>query len=562
MGQQDLQIHELVARYERGEIRLPAMQRQYVWTKTRVRDLLDSLYRGYPSGTILTWETDEAVETRASAVEQSEDNKRYHLLLDGQQRLTSLSAIIRGKPVNVRGRKRPIEILFNLDHPDNLEIISEVNEDDDEEENADESENEMTKRFNRMAFIVSNKKLAASPNWVSVTEVFRENSNTRFLKAAGIEGWEDPKHDKYTARLDQLRSIRDYSYRVHILDRDKSYEEVTEIFVRVNSLGAKLRSSDLALAQITAVWKGSLEIFQGFEEECRQQGFDLDLGIHMKNLVSFATSQSRFNLVSKLSKERIEKGWQDSKQGMNFALNFLKSNCRVSSPALLSSPFIIILIANYGHVKKYELTPEEENLLRYWALAANMKARYSRGSTETILDQDLAAIRRNSEDIPRLLQLLQTQVGRMVVVASDLENRNSRSAYFKTMFLAFHEREAADWRSQLIISLRHKGAKHSIQFHHIFPQKVLKSHDLPDHKINDICNLAFISGETNRKISDKEPSIYLPEIVGKMGQDALTKQSIPTDPALWEVGAYDDFLARRREMVAKRLNEFLGDCPV
>ena len=149
----------------------------------------------------------------------------------------------------------------------------------------------------------------------------------------------------------------------------------------------------------------------------------------------------------------------------------------------------------------------------------------------------------------------------MDVVASDLENCNSRSTYFKTMFLAFHEREATDWRSQLIISLRHKGAKHSIQFHHIFPQKVLKSHDLPDNKINDICNLAFISGETNRKISDKEPSIYLPEIVGKMGQDALTKQSIPTDLALWKVEAYDDFLARRREMVAKRLNEFLGRLP-
>ena len=75
MGQQDLKIHELVAKIERGDLRLPEMQRQYVWQQTRVRDLLDSLYRGYPSGTILTWETDEGVATRDFAVEKTTDVK-------------------------------------------------------------------------------------------------------------------------------------------------------------------------------------------------------------------------------------------------------------------------------------------------------------------------------------------------------------------------------------------------------------------------------------------------------------------------------------------------------
>lgn len=564
MGQQDLKIHELVAKIERGDIRLPEMQRQYVWRQTRVRDLLDSLYRGYPSGTILTWETDEGVATRDFAVEQETDGKSFQLLLDGQQRLTSLSAIIRGEPVHVRGRVRPIDILFNLEHPDALEVITEVNEDDDTDEDvspdedaAEASEDELLRRFDRMAFVVSSKKLAALPHWVSVTEVFSESSDTPFLKAAGVTSMEDPRYDKYTSRLKQLRGIRDYQYRVHILDRDKSYEEVTEIFVRVNSLGAKLRSSDLALAQITATWRDLLKVFQEFEETCKKQGFDLGLGIHLKNLVAFATGQSRFRSVSGLSRERIEKGWEAAKQGMDFALNFLRSNAGIDSPALLSSPFIIISIANYGHAKDYHLSPEEARLLRYWVLVANAKARYSRGSSETFLDQDLAAIRRGAE-IPGLLQLLRTQVGRLDVLPGDLENRNSRSAYFKTMFLAFREQGATDWRDQLVISLKHSGAQHSLQFHHVFPQGVLKKRDLSTAKINDICNLSFISGRTNRKISDKEPSLYLPYIVGKQGTEALTKQSIPTDDALWRLDAYDDFLARRRQLVAARLNDFLG----
>ena len=153
MGQQDLSIDELVKKIERGDIRLPEMQRQYVWQKTRVRDLLDSLYREYPSGTILTWETDEGVVTRDFAVGQDETNTtNFQLLLDGQQRLTSLSAILRGKPVHVRGRKKPIDILFNLEHPENLEEITEVFENEEAEDDTDESYGGCVRRRNPEAF--------------------------------------------------------------------------------------------------------------------------------------------------------------------------------------------------------------------------------------------------------------------------------------------------------------------------------------------------------------------------------------------------------------------------
>ena len=567
MGQQDLKIHELVSKIERGDIRLPEMQRQYVWRQTRVRDLLDSLYRGYPSGTILTWETDEGVATRNFAIDQEASEQRsFQLLLDGQQRLTSLSAILRGEPVHVRGRKRPIDILFNLEHPKKLKEATEVFDDEEAEEDqdadldesaTDATEYEILKRFDRMAFVVHSSKLARLPCWVSVTEVFKESKDAPFLKGAGVSSMEDPRYEKYTTRLNQLRDIKDYSYRVHILDRDKSYEEVTEIFVRVNSLGAKLRSSDLALAQITAKWPHSLRVFEKFEEECVDLGFDFGLAIHLKNLVAFATGQSRFKTVGNISKERLEAAWKDTKKGMIFALNFLRSNVGIDSPALLSSPFIIITLAVFGHSKGYQLTPDEGALLRYWVLVANAKARYSRGSSETFLDQDLATLRPN-QSIDGLLQSLRKQVGRLEVLPIDLESRNSRSAYFKTMFMAFRKERACDWRDQLVISLKHSGAQHALQFHHVFPQAVLKRGGLPSQKINDICNLTFISGSTNRRISDKEPAVYLPDVIEKVGVDELGKQCIPDDKALWKVEAYESFLSKRRELVAHRLNQFLG----
>src|SRR6266705_5923790 len=166
MAKVEATVEELVGRIERGELRLPEMQRRYVWRSTRVRDLLDSLYRAYPSGAILLWETDEAVPLQEFAVEQQTNPyQSARLLLDGQQRLTSLSAVIRGEKVAVRGRKKPIELLFNLDHPEKLAVVTEVDEDgdDDEEEliedETDSTEDELQQRFNKMTFVVATRKL-------------------------------------------------------------------------------------------------------------------------------------------------------------------------------------------------------------------------------------------------------------------------------------------------------------------------------------------------------------------------------------------------------------------
>src|SRR5712691_10719658 len=129
MAKAEASVEELVGMIERGELRLPEMQRRYVWRSTRVRDLLDSLYRGYPSGAVLLWETDEGVPMQEFAVSQEgSPYQSTRLLLDGQQRLTSLLAVIKGEQVKVRGRKKPIELLFNLEHPDQLAVVTEVNE--------------------------------------------------------------------------------------------------------------------------------------------------------------------------------------------------------------------------------------------------------------------------------------------------------------------------------------------------------------------------------------------------------------------------------------------------
>ena len=248
MAKAEATVEELVGMIERGELRLPEMQRRYVWRSTRVRDLLDSLYRGYPSGIILLWETDENVPLQKLAIaQQATPFQTNRLLLDGQQRLISLSAVIRGQPVTVRGRRRPIDILFNLEHPETLSVVTEVHEnvedsEDRIEDETDSNEDELQARFDRMTFVVSTRKLEQLPHWVKVSDVFQTESDRTFLARAGITQLDDPRAEKYSKRLARLRGIRRYVYRMDVLERSLSYDEVTDIFVRVNSLGAKLRS--------------------------------------------------------------------------------------------------------------------------------------------------------------------------------------------------------------------------------------------------------------------------------------------------------------------------------
>ena len=567
MQQQNIPIHTLVDMYKRGELRLPEIQRHYVWRATRVRDLMDSLYRGYPSGSILMWETDEPVPTRDFAIAQ--DTTAFagrKLLLDGQQRLTSLTAVLNGEPVTVRGRRRPIDILFNLEHPDGppTEVV-EVESDEpapmtpddevtDEPEENGGSDQALVERLNSRTFVVASRNLLAQPHWVSVSDVFKLG-DAEILVKAGIKGFSDPLYPKYMERLTKLRKVRDYQYVVHVLERAMSYEEVTEIFVRVNSLGAKLRSSDLALAQITSRWPNLLKELEAFQEECEQSWFTIDLGQFVRAIVVFATKQCLFHSVASTPVDKLKEGWAEAKEGLRYAIDFMRANVGIEDESLLSSPMFLHSLAAIIRVKNNQLTREEQHQLLHWLLVANARGRYSRGSTETLLNEDLNIIFRTG-DLSALLERVRQQFGRLTIEPADLVGRGANSPLFSLAYLALKHAGAKDWHSGLGLSLAHQGKLHFIQWHHIIPKSLLKK-DYETGEINEIANMAFITGETNRRISNKEPAIYLREIVAKQGSQALEAQRVPLDETLWTTDRYRDFIQARRLALADCMNEFI-----
>ncbi len=569
MSKQEMSVSQLVTNIEKGYIQKPEMQREYVWKATRVRDLLDSLYRGYPSGTILLWQTDNVTPTSEFAISTERNSTtRPLLLLDGQQRLTSLSSVIRGEPIFVRERRKlkQIEILFNLEHPDELVTITEIDDAPDttlhsqvDDDMDDDEEETIQDRLNQFTFIVSTPQLANATNWVNVSEVFKSHSDAEFLKKAGVTSLDDPLYTKYSDRLKKLRQIREYSYRLDVLEPTLSYEEVTEIFIRVNSLGVKLRSSDLALAQITAKWRNSLILFQEFQEEVHEQrGLYFDLGFFVKSLVISATGQSKFKTLGSLTKDELEVGWENAKKSITFALNFVASNLKIDSLALLSSPFIVHTIAYWGEITNGKVSQSESSAMRRWALIANTKSYYS-SSAESKLDADLLSLR-SGASADGLLSRLETQLGRLDVSEAEMIGKTISSGYFKAMFIAFREDGAKDWNSKLEISVKHRGTEDKLQFHHIFPKAFLRQHypDLRRNQVNDISNLAFIGGKTNREISAKPPAEYLKKIIESKDVELLNLQAIPTDGEILDEYSYDDFLNKRRKAIVKRINKLLS----
>jgi hypothetical protein len=327
--------------------------------------------------------------------------------------------------------------------------------------------------------------------------------------------------------------------------------------VRVNSAGAKLKSSDLALAQMSSRWPNLLKELEAFQDECEASNFTLDIGQLVRAIVVFATHQCLFRAVGTTRIEALRAGWKEAKDGLRFAVNFLRSNAGIEDESLLSSPMFVHVLAAISHVKQNKLTDAEQKALMHWLLVANARGRYSRGSTESLLNEDLNIIFRTG-DIAALIEPVRRQFGRLTIEPGDLAGRGANSPLFSLAYLALKDAGAKDWFSGLGLSLTHQGRLHFIQWHHIFPKALLKEHAFETGQINEIANMAFITGQTNRKLGRKSPDEYLPDIIAAQGPEALSSQAVSTDPSLHTVERYRDFLEQRRTALAERMNSFIA----
>ncbi|MEU9887671.1 DUF262 domain-containing protein [Sphaerisporangium sp. NPDC051011] len=515
-------IQTLVGQISSGEIKLPEIQRGYVWKPTQVAKLVESLYRGYPTGSLLFWRTEEDPTTRRVAIgtAQAQPAVQPLYLLDGQQRLTSLHRVLNDHA--------EAQIVFNVE----------------------------TEAFqNQSAATVKD------PRWTKVYEVARPGAKQFPLVTKIHTAVPSLDPDLIGERLGLLAGIRSGRFHMEILT-EFPYDEIAQIFVRVNS-GRPLKTSDLALATLSARWTGILGKLEDEAAHWAKKHYqDLDVTFLTRALTGTVLGRglstwSHGRLIA-ASDEELEKGWATVKRGLRHLIPLLQENLKVSNSNLISSHIALLpLIVLLGERPDVPLDPETANGIIYWFLLANLRNRYS-SSTDTRLGQDIPAAR-GPEPVKQLLANLGVRGAHLEVTPQDLVGRTVGSPYFFLSFLVAKNAGARDWWYSTEISATAEAGQ-KLEYHHIHPQATLKNHGNGYSKteINDLANLAFISAKANRKISDRSPSLYFVDPnLPPLSEQELAAHFVPYDELLRHAGAYRDYLNARRARLAEAMTALL-----
>ena len=521
-------IAALIQDIGRRELILPEFQRGYVWSRTQVRGYLASLYRGYPTGSFLIWKTSDPGLVRGRPAD--DNTKAFQLILDGQQRLTSVYTLVTGKaPPFYEGEKLHFNIYFNV----------------------------RTEEFSYYKPTV----MKGSKEWVPVTQ-FLQLGIGEYLKNGGPLPTENREFlFDFFDGLQRLDAIKDYSYYLDVLNQ-REMEEAVRIFNLVNSRGTRLTKTDLALSHICALWPEARRTMRVAQQQFGEHGFHFDLDFYMRCMSSVATGAGNYEPLYQASPEKIKTAWERTKTAIEYLLDILRFDALIDSARNLGTDMVLVPLVVYlaNGSGKFQSDHEKRSFL-HWMFAALMWGRYS-SSAETRLHKDLEALR--LEDPPsRMRDNIIADRGRIRVEATDLAGRTARSPMFAICYLAFRSKGAVDWFNGLPLYQKLLGKSHGLQYHHVFPQSLLYSRGGYNSKlrqdvnrVNEIANIAFLTQETNLQIRNAEPVQYLAKVLDKY-PEALDQQAVPINPALWKLERYEDFLGERRVRLATVINNFM-----
>lgn len=503
-----------------GELKLPEIQRAYVWKPTQVAQLVESLYLGYPTGSLLLWETEEVPQERALAIgeQQHPPAARPKFLLDGQQRLTSLHRALRRDP--------------QLDNSKYIEIVFNVVEETFQNQSA------ATRR---------------DPRWVKVADIVAPDADVLEHAEDAADAVPDLDRRVVSRRLMRLSQIMNREFHVETLT-GFDYSTVANIFVRVNSGGRNLNLTDLALATLSARWPGVVEKIDNESQVWVREAYpDLDSSFLTRLLTSAVLKRglsawSHGRLIE-ADEKSLEDAWTLAQTGLRRLVPILKdlgvdqSNLIPSHNALI--PLVIVLGSHPGPLGEQE----RRGLITYF-LASSIRNRYS-GSVDTVLSRDIPLALDPDNPTRRLLENIGVTES-VEVRADDLRGRSVGSPFFMLSYLACLNADATDWWDGNRLPAARTGLG-KLEYHHIHPRATLKD-DYEKGQINEIANLAFISARANKRISDRSPRDYFRELSDR----ELGAQFVPTGDDLETADAFPEFLQRRRELLAKGMTNLLN----
>lgn len=531
-------ISDLLSQIGRGEILLPEFQRGYVWKRDQVRGLVQSLYRKHPTGHLLVWRTYKPSMVRGVEDGDGDVGRDGHslLLLDGQQRLTTLYTLFTGTaPPFYEGEKLFFDLHFNV----------------------------QTEEFR----FWQKTRMQKNPAWIGVHEFLRERLNGLLERLPELEPDHRDVLQQNLARLGRLDQIRNYTYTVDRVSGDEfGVDEVVEIFNRINSKGTPLKKADLALAHVCSIWPEAREEMRTFQAAMAERGFKMDFDFFLRCLAGVAKGSIRLEgTFLKTPAQDLQEAWGRMRPAFQHLVAVLRHDAFIADDGDLPTANVLVpvtvFLAREGG--QFPSDAVKQRFIR-WIYLAGLWARYS-GATETKLQQDVALVAGSDPDPTQELEnAILRERGRVALEASDLvEARISSSAAAMARITA-RAREARDWFVGLRIYDKAQGTSSGSERHYVFSLSVLKKagfDSAADRKvINELANRSFLVHKAPKEVRSSPPSEYLPKVEEDQ-PGALGAQSIPMDRELWNPERYRDFLAARRQLLAQAINEYIEERP-
>ena len=592
----NISLEQILSYIKSGEIAIPEIQRPFVWKPRQVRDLIDSLYKGYPTGyLIISQSPDMKLKDGSLSLGKK-------IMIDGQQRVTALMTAIVGLEVLTSDfTKRKIKIAFN----------PQASEEDEEE-----------------IFKVQDNAILKDKKWIAdIAELFKPDFDQWAFVNEYCQQNPEVNGSQMNKILMRLLDIKNRQIGVISLDKDLNIDEVTDIFIRINSQGAKLNQADFAMSKIAANteyggnalrkaidyfshlavdpdWYGEMakdEIFMKTQyasklkwlKDDRESIFDPDYNdilriafmykfgrAKLKDLVSllggrdFETREYREPIAEesfiKLSEGVID--FMNQYTFSNFILGIKSagfiSNKLISSQVTLDFAYTLYLLLNK------EAAIEKSQIKHYvakWFVMSTLTSRYT-SSPESQMDFDIKRIREKGflAFFQEVEEANLSDTFWTIRLVQQLETQVVNSPFFN-VFLAAQIHESAD---ALFSNGTKIGDLISLMgdVHHIFPKQYLRKNGYNEKKqYNQIANFTYLDTQVNKEISDDAPNLYFKKAIEqceigkvlygniadvKVLKDNMKENCIPSNIVDMDYSDYPEFLATRRKMMAAKIKNY------
>jgi len=527
-----MKISTILDHIDSGHMALPEFQRGYVWNRDQVRSLFDSLYRRHPVGGLLVWVTESKTANHRGDVPLAPGIVK--LLLDGQQRITSLYGVVRGKPPKFfDGNAQAFTSLrFNLD-TETFEFYQPI-------------------------------KMKDDPLWIDVTDLMKNGQagHEKLVETLAENASIGTKAVKYSGRISRILGILEISlHDEEVTGADKTLDVVVDIFNRVNSGGTKLSKGDLALAKICAEWPEGRDAMKAKLKEWAKSDYHFSLDWLLRSLNTVLTGEAKFQHLHEKSAVEVQDALVRATKHVDSSLNLIAGRFGLDHDQVFFGRYGVPVMARYlDRRQSKKLGPmdeKERDKLLFWYVQAAMWGRFS-GSTESFIDQDLAALEGGDGGLDKLLEQLRLWHGGLRAEPGHFTGWSLGARFYPVLYLLTRMGEARDWGTGLPLKANLLGKMSRLEVHHIFPKAQLYKHQYARAEVNALANFCFLTKDTNLDISDRLPEEYFLE-VEKTHPGALASQWIPTDKALWKIERFRDFLEARKTLLAEELNRRMED---